>query len=396
MCSPPTTRRGRVKRARSCAGRACIPVTSWIGGGPGIAGRRRGPAAARRLIRGMRRSPGCAGRRPSWSRSWPRPVVVLCHSQEQAEHVRAQLAKWLAPRGLAFNEDKTKIVHLDEGFGFLGFSVRRYQNRKLLIKPSKAAVRRVRERLASETRSACREYGACIPDLSPRAIVEGPGAGWPTGTAPLGPPGQEQGQPGPCLRCRAAAVWLLLTAPGEGRAHPAGLERTVACERCSLRLTEVPRSSHGETLLFRTRGRGRSGSLCGRPALTRPAGSCWPGPCPMASPWPVRVISDTTPPAWRTRPVRGSADLGRLAARLPARASAWLTSAEGTDQHPAGLEATRARKGRLPGTAGGRAVRHPPLAGREPGPGPSAVPGFLVPAGYGPSALSASAGRWQP
>jgi RNA-directed DNA polymerase len=80
-------------------------------------------------------------------------VVVLCHSQEQAGHVRAQLAKWLAPRGLAFNEDKTKIVHLDEGFDFLGFSVRRYQNRKLLIKPSKAAVRRVRERLASETRA---------------------------------------------------------------------------------------------------------------------------------------------------------------------------------------------------------------------------------------------------
>ena len=80
-------------------------------------------------------------------------VVVLCHSQEQAEHVRARLAEWLAPRGLAFNEDKTKIVHLDEGFGFLGFDIRRYQNRKLLIKPSQAAIKRVRERLASETRA---------------------------------------------------------------------------------------------------------------------------------------------------------------------------------------------------------------------------------------------------
>jgi RNA-directed DNA polymerase len=80
-------------------------------------------------------------------------VVVLCHSQEQAEHVRARLAEWLAPRGLAFNEDKTKIVHLDEGVGFLGFDIRRYQNRKLLIKPSKAAIKRVRERLASETRA---------------------------------------------------------------------------------------------------------------------------------------------------------------------------------------------------------------------------------------------------
>ena len=79
-------------------------------------------------------------------------VVVLCHSQEQAEHVRARLAEWLAPRGLAFNEDKTRTVHLNEGFDFLGFNIRRYPNRKLLIKPSQAAIRRVRERLASETR----------------------------------------------------------------------------------------------------------------------------------------------------------------------------------------------------------------------------------------------------
>ena len=54
-------------------------------------------------------------------------MVVLCHSQQQAEQVKARLAEWLAPRGLAFNEDKTRIVHLSEGFDFLGFNVRRYQ-----------------------------------------------------------------------------------------------------------------------------------------------------------------------------------------------------------------------------------------------------------------------------
>ena len=80
-------------------------------------------------------------------------MVVLCHSQQQAEQVKARLAEWLAPRGLAFNEDKTRIVHLSEGFDFLGFNVRRYPNRKLLIKPSQAAIRRVRERLASELRT---------------------------------------------------------------------------------------------------------------------------------------------------------------------------------------------------------------------------------------------------
>jgi RNA-directed DNA polymerase len=79
-------------------------------------------------------------------------LLALCHSQEQAEEVKARLAEWLAPRGLVFNEDKTRIVHLDEGCDFLGFNVRR-QSGKLLIKPSKAAVKRIRQRLRAEMRS---------------------------------------------------------------------------------------------------------------------------------------------------------------------------------------------------------------------------------------------------
>jgi RNA-directed DNA polymerase len=76
-------------------------------------------------------------------------LVALCLSREQAEEVKTRLATWLAPRGLAFNEDKTHIVHLDDGFDFLAFNVRRYQG-KLLIKPSKAAIQRHRKRLAAE------------------------------------------------------------------------------------------------------------------------------------------------------------------------------------------------------------------------------------------------------
>jgi RNA-directed DNA polymerase len=79
-------------------------------------------------------------------------LVALCHSRHEAEQVKARLAEWLAPRGLAFNEDKTRIVTLDEGFDFLGFTVRR-QSGKLLIKPSKAAIRRIRERLRTEMRA---------------------------------------------------------------------------------------------------------------------------------------------------------------------------------------------------------------------------------------------------
>ena len=79
-------------------------------------------------------------------------LVCLCHSRQEAEQAKAQLASWLAPRGLCFNEDKTRVVCLDDGFDFLGFNVRR-QSGKLLIKPSKAAQRRVRERLCTEMRS---------------------------------------------------------------------------------------------------------------------------------------------------------------------------------------------------------------------------------------------------
>jgi Group II intron, maturase-specific domain len=67
--------------------------------------------------------------------------------------VKDDLARWLAPKGLAFNEDKTRIVELVDGFDFLGFNIRRYPNGKLLIKPSKAAVQRIRSRLAAEVKA---------------------------------------------------------------------------------------------------------------------------------------------------------------------------------------------------------------------------------------------------
>ena len=79
--------------------------------------------------------------------------VVLCHTREQAEQVRHRLGQWLTPRGLSFNEDKTHIVTVERGFDFLGFNVRRYGGSKLLIKPSPAAVQRIRHRLAVEVRS---------------------------------------------------------------------------------------------------------------------------------------------------------------------------------------------------------------------------------------------------
>jgi RNA-directed DNA polymerase len=99
-------------------------------------------------------------------------MVVLCHTRERAEHIKARLTEWLTPRGLSFNEDKTQIVHLaEDGFDFLGFNVRRYRS-KLLIKPSNAAIRRLRQRLASEMRTLRGSNAAAvIATLNP--IIKG-------------------------------------------------------------------------------------------------------------------------------------------------------------------------------------------------------------------------------
>src|SRR6266851_3280202 len=39
-------------------------------------------------------------------------LIALCHTYDEALEVKARLADWLAPRGLAFNEDKTRVVPL--------------------------------------------------------------------------------------------------------------------------------------------------------------------------------------------------------------------------------------------------------------------------------------------
>jgi len=97
--------------------------------------------------------------------------AVCCLTRQQAEQVTARLVTWLTPRGLSLNKDKTRIVHLTEGFDFLGFTLRRFSD-KLLIKPSKPAVTRVRKRLSAEAwRLRGSNAGAVVFTLNP--IIRG-------------------------------------------------------------------------------------------------------------------------------------------------------------------------------------------------------------------------------
>ena len=49
------------------------------------------------------------------------------------------IEEFLKERGLSLSDEKTKIVHIEEGFDFLGWNVRKYDG-KLLIKPAKKNV----------------------------------------------------------------------------------------------------------------------------------------------------------------------------------------------------------------------------------------------------------------
>jgi RNA-directed DNA polymerase len=80
--------------------------------------------------------------------------VVFCENQESALHVKdVLLPNWLAERGLSLSQEKTRIVHLEEGFDFLGFNVRLFPCQttrtgcKLLIRPSKKSVVKKRKDL---------------------------------------------------------------------------------------------------------------------------------------------------------------------------------------------------------------------------------------------------------
>lgn len=79
--------------------------------------------------------------------------VVFCESRKDAQKSVDLLQRWMKYRVLSLSDEKTKIVHLKEGFDFLGFNIRHYQvtntatGWKLLIKPSKESMQKIRDKL---------------------------------------------------------------------------------------------------------------------------------------------------------------------------------------------------------------------------------------------------------
>ncbi|CAG5001543.1 hypothetical protein DYBT9275_02687 [Dyadobacter sp. CECT 9275] len=76
--------------------------------------------------------------------------IITGTSRKQLENEVLPLIKdFLSERGLELSMEKTKITHITEGFDFLGFNIRKYDNGKLLIKPSKDSLKRFSEKVAA-------------------------------------------------------------------------------------------------------------------------------------------------------------------------------------------------------------------------------------------------------
>lgn len=73
--------------------------------------------------------------------------IITGSSRELLEEViKPWIIQFLATRGLRLSEAKTRIIHINEGFDFLGWNFRKYSG-KLLIKPSKKNAQAFYEKL---------------------------------------------------------------------------------------------------------------------------------------------------------------------------------------------------------------------------------------------------------
>lgn len=106
--------------------------------------------------------------------------VIVCKTKEEAISMYEKLKPYLNKRGLTLAEDKTKVTHIEEGFDFLGFNLRQYKTNKgmkLLIKPSKASVKKAKETIKNVFKQMRgRPAGDLIMKLNP--IIRGIGNYW--------------------------------------------------------------------------------------------------------------------------------------------------------------------------------------------------------------------------
>jgi RNA-directed DNA polymerase len=81
---------------------------------------------------------------------------MVAGDRHHAEALREEVSAVLAPLGLRLAPEKTKVVHIDEGFTFLGFDIRRLRKRGtskyyVYTKPSRKAIQAIKDKVKAKT-----------------------------------------------------------------------------------------------------------------------------------------------------------------------------------------------------------------------------------------------------
>ena len=99
--------------------------------------------------------------------------VVTLHSSEEAEAVKELLSTFLKERGLELSEEKTLITHIDDGFDFLGWNFRKFdnQNKKVLhVRPSRESIRSLKDSIKESVliHGKAKSQDELIRELNPK------------------------------------------------------------------------------------------------------------------------------------------------------------------------------------------------------------------------------------
>jgi len=83
-------------------------------------------------------------------------ILMVSGDRHHAEALREEVAAVLAPLGLRLAPEKTRTVHIDEGFDFLGFHIRRMRKRGTskyyaCTKPSRKAIQAIKDKVKART-----------------------------------------------------------------------------------------------------------------------------------------------------------------------------------------------------------------------------------------------------
>ena len=98
--------------------------------------------------------------------------IVTAETREALESVVMPVIEaFLEPRGLTLSRDKTKITHINDGFDFLGKTIRRYGD-KLITQPSKKNIKSIKAKIRNTMRlHRGQAAGVMIKTLNP--IIRG-------------------------------------------------------------------------------------------------------------------------------------------------------------------------------------------------------------------------------